>query len=125
MGTFYWPMEIGTPNGAQWETVNALVDTSASHSALPAPLLRRLGVIPFRTIRYRLADGRRAAREIGETKIRINGLEATRIVVFSDDDLPPLIGADTLQGILLAVDPADERLVPADALLLSVAAKDA
>ncbi len=117
MGTFYWPMEIGSPDGSRWETVNALVGAGASHSALPAAMLRRLGVIPYRTVLYRLADGRRLPREIGETKIRVNGLEATRIVVFSDDDLPPLLGADTLQGILLAVDPVDERLVPADALL--------
>ena len=117
MVTFYWPMEIGSPDGSRWETVNALVDTGVSHSALPDAMLRRLGVIPFRTVLYRLADGRRLPREIGETKIRVNGLEATRIVVFSDD-LPQLLGADTLRGILLAVDPVDERLVPADALLL-------
>ena len=117
MGTFYWPMEIGSPDGSRWETVNALVGAGASHSALPAAMLRRLGVIPFRTVLYRLADGRRLPREIGETKIRVNGLEATRIVVFSDADLP-LLGADTLRGILLAADPVDERLVPADALLL-------
>ena len=65
-----------------------------------------------------MADGRRVEREIGETKIRVNGLEATRIVVFSDDNVPPLMGADTLEGILLVVDPVDKRLVPTDALLL-------
>ena len=111
-------MEVSSPDGSRWETVNALVDTGASHSVLPASLLRRLGVVPFRTIPYRLADGRRVEREIGETKIRVNGLEATRIVVFSDDDVPPLIGADTLEGILLVVDPVDKRLVSTDALLL-------
>jgi hypothetical protein len=45
-------------------------------------------------------------------------LEATRIVAFGGDDLPPLLGADTLQGILLVVDPVEERLVSTDALLL-------
>jgi len=118
MGTFYWPMEISSPDGARWETVDALVDTGASHTVLPAGMLRRLGVVPFRAVQYRIADGNRIEREIGETRIRVNGLEATRIVVFGDDDLPPLLGADTLQGILLAVDPVEERLVPADALLL-------
>ena len=118
MGTFYWPMEVSGPDGSRWETVEALVDTGASHTVLPSSLLRRLGVVPHRTVLRRIADGSRIAREIGETKLRVNGLEATRIVAFGDDDLPPLLGADTLQGILLAVDPVEERLVPTDALLL-------
>ena len=118
MGTFYWPMEVSSPDGLRWETVQALVDTGASHSVLPASMLRRLGVVPFRTVLYRIGDGRRVEREIGETKLRVNGLEATRIVAFGDDNVPPLLGADTLQGILLVVDPVDERLVPTDALLL-------
>lgn len=118
MGTFFWPMEVASPDGMRWETVSALVDTGASHTVLPASMLRRLGVVPFRTMLHRIADGRRIERQIGETRLRVNGLEATRIVAFGDDNIPPLLGADTLQGILLAVDPVAERLVPTDALLL-------
>ena len=118
MGTFYWPMEVFSPDGSRRETVNALVDTGASHTVLPASMLRRLGVVPFRTVLHRIADGSRIPREIGETRLRVNGLEATRIVAFGSDDVPPLLGADTRQGILLAVDPVEERLVPTDALLL-------
>ena len=118
MGTFYWPMEVSSPDGLRWETVDALVDTGASHTVLPASLLRRLGVVPYRTVLHRIADGSRIPREIGETRLRVNGLQATRIVAFGDEDLPPLMGADTLQGILLAVDPVEERLFSTDALLL-------
>lgn len=118
MGTFYWPLEVASPDGSRWETVQALVDTGASHTVLPSSLLRRLGVAPFRSVLHRIADGSRIEREIGETKLRVNGLEATRIVAFGSEDVPPLLGADTLQGILLAVDPVEERLVPTDALLL-------
>ena len=118
MGTFYWPMEVSSPDGARWEAVEALVDTGASHTVLPSSLLRQLGVVPFRTVLHRIADGSRISRDIGETKLRVNRLEATRIVAFGDDNIPPLMGADTLQGILLVVDPVGERLVPTDALLL-------
>ena len=118
MGTFYWPMEISSPDGSRWEMVNAIVDTGASHTVLPSSLLHRLGIVPFRTALYRLADGRRIERELGETKVRVNGLEATRIVAFGDDNLPPLMGADTLEGILLVVGPVEKRLVSTDALLL-------
>ena len=118
MRTFYWPLEVAGADGLRWETVEALVDAGASHTVLPSIPLRRLGVVPFRTVLHRVADGSRIPREIGETKLRVSGLEATRIVAFGDDDVPPLLGADTLQGILLAVDPVEERLVPTDALLL-------
>ena len=118
MGTFYWPLEVSSPDGTRWETVDALVDTGASHTVLPASILRRLGVVPFRTVMHRIADGSKIPREIGETKLLVNGLEATRIVAFGNENIPPLLGADTLQGILLVVDPVEERLVPADALLL-------
>ena len=50
--------------------------------------------------------------------MRDNGLEATGIVAFGDEVHPPLMRADTVQGILLAVDPVEERVVPTDALLL-------
>ena len=92
MGTFYWPLEVSSPDGSRWETVSALVDTGASHTVLPASMLRRLGVVPFRTVLYRIGDGRRVEREIGETKTRVNGLQATSIVVFGDEDYTSALG---------------------------------
>ena len=35
----------------------------------------------------------------------------TTIVVFGEDDAPPLLGAYTLKGLALAVDPEAQRLV--------------
>ena len=36
----------------------------------------------------------------------------------ANEDVMPLLGADTLQGIPLVVEPVGERLVPTDALLM-------
>jgi predicted aspartyl protease len=118
MGAYYHEMQVLSIDGSRWETGEALVGTGACHTFLPSGMLRRLGAVPYRTVLRRIADGGRIPREIGETKLRVNGLEATRIVAFGDDDPPPLLGADTLQGILLAVDPVEDLLVPTDALLL-------
>ena len=95
MGAYYHEMQVFSIDGSRWETVEALVDTGASHTVLPSGMLRRLGAVPYRTVLRRIADGGRIPREIGETKLRVNGLEATRIVAFGDDDPPPLLGADT------------------------------
>ena len=36
------------------------------------------------------------------------------ICVFGDPDSPPIIGAHTLEGFLLSVDPVQQRLVPVE-----------
>ena len=38
-------------------------------------------------------------------------------MVFSEDDAPPLLGAYTLEGLALAVDPLNQRLVPTHLIL--------
>ena len=117
MGTFNWPMEILSADGTLAETVDALVDTGSSYTVLPAAILRRLNISSTDTLDFDLGDGRVISLEVGEARVRVEGRERTRIVVFGDDDTSPLMGADTLQGAALAVDPVAHRLVPTRALL--------
>ena len=49
---------------------------------------------------------------------QIDGVESTTLCVFGDPDAPPLIGAHTLEGFLLVVDPVEQRLVPREGLLM-------
>jgi predicted aspartyl protease len=48
----------------------------------------------------------------------VNGQAEIRLVVFGNEGEEPLIGADTLEGLLLSVDPVKHRLVPAPGLLM-------
>ena len=118
MGTFQWPMTVLSADGASAETVDALVDTGASYSSLPASMLRRLGIEPRRRLEFELADGNVIEQDIGEATLRVSGVEATRIVVFGDDNAPVLLGADTLEGVTMIVDPVGKRLAPTRALLM-------
>ena len=117
MGCFQYPIEIGDPAGQRFTQLNALVDTGASYTLAPASLLTWLGVARTETAVFALADGSQTELDIGETRIRINGRQATSIVVFGDEDAAPLLGAYTLTGLRLAVDPIAERLIDAHALL--------
>ena len=45
----------------------------------------------------RLADAGDA--EIGEARVTVNGESVTTLVVFGEDDTPPLLGAYTLEGL--------------------------
>ncbi|MBI4311341.1 MAG: aspartyl protease family protein [Chloroflexi bacterium] len=118
MGTFRQTIEIGDPQGRRYERVEALVDTGASYTTLPASLLRKLGVEPYEDVEFHVADGRRVVRSIGQTWIRIEGRRVMTIVVFGDEGASPLLGAYSLEGLRLDVDPTNRRLVRTPGLLM-------
>ena len=118
MGTFRVDIEIGDPAGQRYEKVEALVDTGATYTMVPAPLLERLGVVPHVRDAFVLADGRRVDRDIGRTWVRVDGRLELTLVVFGEPDAPSLLGAYTLEGLRLAADPVGRRLVPVPGLLL-------
>ena len=119
MGTFSCPIEVYSADGNRSETVDALVDTGSTYTCLPATLLRELGVAPRRRIQSELADGSIVEDTIGEARIRIEGVEMITIVVFVGEGAPTLLGAYTLEGALLVVDPVRQRLAPTHALRMS------
>ena len=50
--------------------------------------------------------------DMGEARARVDGRETTTWVIFGGDGTSPLLGAYTLEGVLLGVDPYNECLVP-------------
>ena len=117
MGTFSANIETGDPSGTRFEPVVALVDTGASVTTLPGQLLEGLGVVPHTEFTFVLADGREMQRPVGRTWIRIGDRSEITLVVFADNDVEPLLGAYSLQGLMLGVDSPNERLVPVNALM--------
>lgn len=79
-------------------------------------VLRNLGVGPVGRMRFELADGSVVEDDIGEVKVRVAGIERATVVVFASDSAPALLGAYTLEGAGLAVDPVRLSLVPAPAI---------
>ncbi len=112
MGTFNWPIRISSMDGQRTRDIEATVDTGAAYTTLPTPLLRELGVAPIGKRRLLLADGRRIEMNIGRAWVTIDGESEVTVVVFGGDNAPPLLGAYTLEGLGLAVDPLGQRLIP-------------
>ena len=112
MGTFTWPLRISSMDGQQSLEIEATVDTGAAYTTLPASLLRDLGLQPRGKRRFLLADGRRVDMDYGQAWATVDGESVVTIVVFGEDDAPALLGAYTLEGLALAVDPVEQRLVP-------------
>jgi clan AA aspartic protease len=119
VGTFHYAIEVGDPQGTRFERVEALMDTGASYTALPASLLRRLGVTPHDRVLFILADQRQIERDVGQTWVRIDGKSVITLVVFGDEGAEPLVGAYTLEGLRLGVDPLNRRLVPIPGYLMA------
>lgn len=111
MGTFEWPMRIAGADSTRSEAIEATVDTGAFYSVVPARLLHDIGVERSTRRKVRLADGRVVDADIGEARVTVNGESVTTLVVFGEDGAPALLGAYTLEGLALTVDPVDRRIV--------------
>jgi predicted aspartyl protease len=111
MGLFNVPIGVGDPQGERFQIVEALVDTGATFSIVPAPILDGLGVEAQRSGSFELADGSFRDYRIGETILRVESKEVHSVVVFGDAEMHPILGAVTLEILGLGVDPAGQRLI--------------
>ena len=112
MGTFNRPIRLDSMDGEQSLQLDALVDTGSFYTIVPSSLLKRLGVVPTDNVRLELADGRRVTCDLGETRATIAGRSTVTWVAFGEDGVEPVLGAYTLEGLRLSVDPVQETLVP-------------
>src|SRR5437660_7957535 len=93
-------------------TGQALVDTGATDTFLPASVLRKLGIQPSGRRAYELADGTEQELPIGFGVVEILGRPAGSTLVFAGDKEEPLLGVTVLESTGLWIDPQRERLIP-------------
>lgn len=92
--------------------MSAVVDTGTFMSAVPASVLRDLGVAPEMKEIGQLADGSEKEVDVAYTWLRLNGREVMTHVIFNEEFTDPLLGSLALETLLYMLDPAGERLVP-------------
>ena len=85
---------------------------------LPGPQLEALGLRPARTVRVTLADGRLEELPAGRAEIMVGDRSEISPCLFGPEGSPALLGAVTLEILLLAVGPARKTLAPTDAYLV-------
>ena len=118
MGTAKVTIGVGDPQGRQFEDMGVTVNTGSTCTAVPRELLQRLGVPVERSLPSETADGRIVPVDVGETTIRLEGLEFHTPVIFAEENEPSLLGVVSLEQAALAVDPLAGRLIPANLLRL-------
>ena len=115
-------VESTANRGKVLRVASALVDTGSEFSWIPAHVLRELGIKSERTQRFLVADGRELTREIGFAIVHAGGMTTADDVVFAEPDDMVLLGARSLEGLNLRVDPQRKTLVPAGPIITGSAA---
>ena len=112
VGTVTVTIQVGDRQGQQFEELDTIVDTGSTYTAVPRAMLERLGVPIQRAMPSQTADGRTVPVDIGQTIVRLEGIEFYTPVIFAVENEPSLLGVVTLEEAGLAVDPVNGRLIP-------------
>jgi predicted aspartyl protease len=124
MGTFRIEVELENPArpGERRRVGNVLVDTGADVSWFPADVLEALGIERFSRWHFRQTNGTVIERWVGPAFIHAVGKRATDDVVFGEPNDLVLLGARSLEGLNLRVEPATRQLVDAGPMSAAAAA---
>lgn len=123
MGTFHTTVGIESPlrRGHILELQNVIVDTGTEATWIPRSLLESLGITPERTELYQMADGRILQRNVGYAIVHAGGKATNDDIVFADPTDLVLLGARSMEGLNLRVDPRLKQLVSAGPIVAAVA----
>ncbi len=115
MGTFRVGVELANPARPRaWRTLQAvLVDTGAELSWFPAAVLESLDIERVNARRFRQADGTILDRWTGGVIVRVAGVQTWDEVVFGEPEDLSLLGAHSLEGLNLRIDPVTKQLIDA------------
>jgi predicted aspartyl protease len=115
MGTFRIDVEIENPaaEGRRERLSSVLVDTGAELSWFPAATLEALGIRRRKTWRFRQADGSVLERWAGEARVYAAGNFTVDEAIFGEPRDLVLLGARSLEGLNLRIDPVSKMLVDA------------
>ena len=118
MGTFTVSIRIGDLQRRNVVELDALVDTGATTTVVPASVLEGLGVAPTTRRTFVYADGSQAELDMAQVWVNVEGRETITWVIFGGQEAGPLLGSYSLEGTFLGVDPYNQRLIPIDGLLM-------
>ena len=94
------------------DVAQTLVDTGSEFTWIPASLLTRIGIKrEKKDLQFVMANGTVITRAVGFAIVRVADSFTVDEVVFAEEGDLLLLGARTLEGMNLVVDPRSKRLV--------------
>jgi aspartyl protease family protein len=104
---------VWNPNSPEnVEELEAMVDTGAAFSWMHRDRLERLGVEKLRRIGFRAIDGSILERDTAAVWVANNDFKAPDIIVMAEATDMEVIGVHTIEGLGLAADPVQKKLIP-------------
>jgi predicted aspartyl protease len=116
MGTFSIRGKVENPVERTRAVVipKILVDTGSEFTWVSERMLEKIGIQPEKKdVSFVLANGQQVTRSVGFAIIRIDKYFTIDEVVFAEPGDLQLLGARTLEGLNLTVEPGRKRLVAA------------
>jgi predicted aspartyl protease len=125
MGTFSVKLRVWNPaQPGDVEELDAYVDTGAAFSWISRTRLERLGVVSSRKMGFRTIEGRLLERDMATVYVATDKYSVPDVVVMAEAGEMEVMGAHPIEGLGLAADPVQKKLVPTVMLALT-ATKDA
>jgi len=122
MGTFKVKFRVWNPaNPERVEELEGYVDTGAAFSWVSRTRLDRLGVKSSRRMPFRTIEGRVLERDMATVYVSTDGYSVPDVVVMAEEGEMEVIGAHSIEGLGLAADPVQKKLVPT--IMLALMAK--
>lgn len=120
MGTFYVRCKVENHVDRARSVIVAklLVDTGSDYTWIPAASLEKIGVQrEKKDLAFVMANGQTITRSVGFAILRLDKYFTIDEVVFAEKGDLPLLGARTLEGLNLTVNPKRKKLIAAGPLL--------
>ena len=113
MGLTFVTVRVGNPAaGGRAENVTCLVDSGAVYSLIPETVLQKLDIKPHSSREFILADGQVVHRFLATATFEYEGRRGDSMVIVGEAGDDPLLGATTLEGFGLVLDPFRRELRP-------------
>ena len=110
MGTFFVEAQLAAlERPERRQPVELLVDSGSTYTGVAAALLRGLSVVPTEQRRVVTI----AERDAAAVLITLEGRTLHTVCLFGDAGDLDVLGAYTLEGFGLGVDPVQRKLIPA------------
>src|SRR6266700_2277208 len=127
-GTFYTGCRIENPMARERSArlAKVLVDAGSEYTWAPENTLEKIGIgREKKDLEFVMANGKTITRSVGFAIIRLDKYFTIDEVVFAEPGDLSLLGARTLEGLNLTVDPRRKKLVAAGPLPAANAAAHA
>lgn len=120
MGTFYVRCKVENHVDRAKSAIvpKMLVDTGSDYTWIPTTLLEKIETErEKKDMSFVMANGQHITRSVGFVILRVDKFFTIDEVVFAEKGDLPLLGARTLEGLNLMVDPKRKKLIAAGPLL--------